>query len=316
MKRIERLINLIIALLETRIPMSAASIRERVGGYDQPTDEAFRRAFERDKEDLRAMGIPVEVRKADPLDEHSDGYLIDKDRYYLPPLELAPDELAALRIAAEALLAGDQAAAGFRKISIDSSADPVDSPRVVWGADVTADSPLLAAVYEAQLERRTVRFRYPSGDGELRRRTVEPYGLVNRRGHWYLVGRDADREAIRCFRMSRMEGRVETLAATYDIPEDFVADRHLPEAMELGDEPAEAIVRFEPHMRWWLEQNMPQVTSTEGPGGSLDAHLRVANLGALVSWVLGFGADVEIVEPAEARSHLLAHLAPLLGERS
>lgn len=312
MKRIERLINLIIALLETRIPMSAAQIRARVGGYDQSTDEAFRRAFERDKEELRAMGIPVEVRKADPLDEHSDGYLIDKDRYYLPPLDLEPDELAALRIATEALLAGDQAAAGFRKISIDSSADPVDAPRVVWGADVTADAPQLATVYEAQLERRAVAFEYPSGEGELRHRTVEPYGLVNRRGHWYLVGRDRGKDAIRCFRMSRMAPHLETLTATYDIPEHFEADAHLPEAMELGDQPIEAVVRFEPHMRWWLEQNMSQTTTAEGPDGALDAHLKVANLDALVSWVLGFGSAVEIVAPEEARSHLLAHLAPMI----
>src|SRR5918992_1189633 len=103
-RRIERLINLIAALLESRRPLTAEEIRAEIAGYDQETHEAFRRAFERDKEALRAMGVPLEVRPTDPFSDQADGYFIDKSSYYLPELDLAPDELAALRLAADSVL--------------------------------------------------------------------------------------------------------------------------------------------------------------------------------------------------------------------
>ena len=315
MRRIERLINLIIALLDTRLPMSAEQIRRRVAGYDeQPNAEAFRRAFERDKESLRSMGIPLEIRKLDPLDDHSDGYLIPKERYYLPDLRLDADEIAALRLAAETAAPAPAASAGFMKISFDQVNAPLEGPRVVWGADTAADEPVLAALYEAQLERRRVRFTYERPSGEVSIRVVEPYGLVNRRGHWYLVGRDVDRDAQRSFRVSRVRGDIEVLSARYDVPADVDPRSALPaESFEIGEERVEAVVRFDPGIKWWAEQNMPASPRSDGPEGALDVTLPVANLDALVSWVLGFGASVTILGPSEARDRLLNHLRPHLG---
>ena len=314
MTRIERLINLIIALLETRRPLTAEEIRTRVAGYEQAQYESFRRAFERDKEELRAMGIPIEVRKQNPLDEHSDGYLIPKDRYYLPELDLEADEIAALRIAAEAVRgAQSEAEAGFMKISVDTAAAPVDGPQVAWGDDV--GEPILGAIYEAQLERRPIRFSYRTAAGQESTRTLEPYGLVNRRGHWYVIGNDLGRGATRSFRVSRFGGSVEILEGTYDIPAGFDALQRLPaEPFEIGEEHGEATVRFDASLAWWVEQNLAGSSSAPGPDGSVDVILPVGNPAALVSWVLGFGASAEILSPPEMRAHLLAHLAPLLGE--
>jgi predicted DNA-binding transcriptional regulator YafY len=316
MRRIERLINLIIALLEARRPMTATDIRAQIAGYDdQPTFDAFRRAFERDKEALRAMGVPLVVQKIDPLDEHSDGYLIPKERYYLPQLDLEPDELAALRIATEAVLGpGGEARSGWLKLSVDAAVTPETGPRVVWSDDLDADRPILGPLYEAQLERHPVRFGYRAASGEESVRTVEPHGLVNRRGHWYLVGRDVDRAAERSFRLSRVQGEMEVLEGTFDIPVGFEAVSHLPpDAWAIGEEPVEAVVRFDHSMRWWIEQNMHDLRSGEAPEGALDVTLTVANLDALVSWVLGFGAAVEIVAPDEARRRMLRRLDPLLA---
>ncbi len=312
MRRIERLINLIIALLETPKPMTAREINERVGGYDQENFDAFRRAFERDKEALRSMGIPIEVHREDSLlDDGVDGYSIPKNRYYLPQLDLEPDELAALRIAAEAVLGStDAAEAGLMKLTLDEGASPSDGPRIVWGADIAAEEPLLAPLYEAMLERHPVRFQYkPTGAETAATRTVESYGLVHRRGHWYLVGRDEDRDAIRAFRVSRMEPTVITLDTTYEVPTGFDADAHLGrEAWEIGtDGDRTAVVRFDASMRWWAEQNLRTHPRSEAEG-SLDVELQASNLDALVSWVIGFGDGVEIKSPPEARSRLRAHL--------
>jgi proteasome accessory factor B len=314
--RIERLINLIIALLETTRPLSAEEINRRVAGYGQDNYDSFRRAFERDKDELRGMGIPIEVRKIDALDEHSDGYFIDKDRYYLPDLNLEPDELAALRLARDAVTNGrSEADRGLLKISVDSRAAPVDTPQVAWGDDIR--QPALSSIYEAQLQRVPISFEYQPASGERTRRTLEPYGLVNRRGHWYVVGNDIDRSDLRAFRISRIQGKVSVLDGSYDVPVGFDAQAHLSaEAYEIGEQHADAIVRFDDSLAWWVDQNLAEAPRTRNDDGSVDVTLPFGNLDALVSWVLGFGSSVELIAPSEARDAIVAHLEPLLERRS
>ena len=318
MRRIERLINLIAALLESPRPMPIEEIRERIAGYEQSEFDAFRRAFERDKESLRAMGIPVELVR-DPLTDQAEGYIIRKESYYLPQLDLEPDELAALRLAADAILgAGEEAAAGLLKLSVDTPLDPLGGPRIVWGADVAAEQPLVAELYAALDVRRPVAFTYSAAAGEDARRRLEPYALLHRRGQWYVVGRDLDRDAIRSFKLSRITGPLETLEGGYRVPESFDAGAQLGgEAWEHGpDEPVATTVRFSPSLRWWAEQNMGEWPSHEGPGGALDVQLRVGRIEALIAWVIERGSDVEIVAPEGARAALLEHLAPYLQAAS
>ena len=317
MRRIERLINLIAALLETSRPLTAQEIRERIAGYDQSSPEAFRRAFERDKEDLRAIGIPLEVVATDAFVDQADGYIIPKARYYLPELDLEPDELAALRIAAESILGGaEEAELGLMKLSVDESLGSWSGPRVVWSADLASQQPLLGPLYSALIERRAVTFKYQPTSGDVADRTIEPYGLVHARGTWYLVGRDRDRDALRSFRVGRIEGSVATLEDTFEPPDDFDAAGHIAgEAFEFGDETQTAVVRFDARMRWWAEQNMTSAPQTEGPDGALDVELPVGNVAALISWVLGFGDSVQILSPDSARAALRDHLAPFAETR-
>ncbi|MDQ3952324.1 MAG: WYL domain-containing protein [Actinomycetota bacterium] len=316
MRRIERLINLIAALLETSRPMTADEVRREIAGYDSESLDAFRRAFERDKADLRAMGIPIDLR---PVDASSDveGYVIPKSQYYLPQLDLESDELAALKLAAESVLGGGEIAeAGLMKLSVDAATESWAGPRVVWGADLAAEQPALATLYPALLERRSVAFSYRSGGGEAREREVDPYGLVHRRGNWYVVGRDRAIDDVRVFKVARIEDAPRTLDHHYEVPDGFRADDHVAgEAWELGGAPSTATVRFDREVRWWAEQNHPDAPRRERPGGAVDVELQVSNVDALVSWALGLGPGVEIVEPASARAALLGHLAPLLEER-
>jgi proteasome accessory factor B len=312
MRRIERLINLIAALLDTARPLTAEEIREQISGYDQPNDDAFRRAFERDKEALRAMGIPLELRKSDPFAEVGDAYIIPKDKYYLPDLDLEPDELAALGVAAQAVLgAGDQAAAGLLKLTAESSLPSLGGPRILWGADIAAEQPLLGPLYAAVLDRKVVRFRYgPGGQGAPR--TVEGYGLVHRRGHWYLVGKDAGDGVIKSFRASRIAD-LQATTASYEVPEGFTAgDRLDREAWEWGPDPmTDATIVFSESVRWWAEQNLPEASTNESPDG-LEVKVPFANVNALVAWLIGFGDKVTLVEPESARQTLLSRLEPYL----
>lgn len=319
MRRIERLINLIAALLEARRPLTAQEIRDTISGYDQLTHDAFRRAFERDKDALRSMGIPLETVPADKLiDDRADGYTISKSRYYLPELDLKPDELAALRIAAQAILGGaTEAESGLMKLSIDSSGTPAPGPRVVWGADVAAEQPSLGAFYSALLDHKPVEFGYRTADatGAARRR-LQPYGLVHRRGHWYVVGQDIDKAAVRSFKVARVSGPVARLDGSYTIPRSFDAAEHVGEqAWAIGPETSDVtVVRFDASMSWWVEQNMPGLPASAGPHGALDVEVPVANLDALISWIIGFGSEVEILAPESARRQLIEHLAPYLEQ--
>ncbi|HVL65066.1 MAG TPA: WYL domain-containing protein [Actinomycetota bacterium] len=318
MRRIERLINLLAALLDSRRPLTAEEIRDRIAGYEQESHEAFRRAFERDKETLRSMGIPIETVQVDPLYEGGgDAYTVSKDRYYLPPLDLEPDEAAALRIAAGAVLGStDITRAGLLKLQIGHPAEPAEGPRLVWGTDLAVEQPHLGALYETVAGRRPIRFGYRRpGAAEAEMREVEPYGLVNRRGHWYLVGRDRARDGVRAFKLSRIEGGLGRADGSYEIPAGFDAKAHLPkEAWELtAEDETTAVVRFDPSLRWWAEQNLNGAELAERSDGAVDASFRVGNLDALISWALGFGDKVEIVRPEEARSRLLEHLAVHLG---
>lgn len=316
MRRIERLINLIAALLETRRPMTAEEIRERIGGYqEQPTMEAFRRAFERDKEDLRAMGIPLEVVQSDPFSNQADAYVIPRSRYYLPEIDLAPDEHAALGLAAQAILgAGEEAAAGFLKLSVDQPDSAISSPAFIWGADVAAEEPLLAPLYEAVLERQRVRFQYQPASGEAGVRVVEPYALLHRKGHWYLTGRDVDKDAVRSFKLARILSDLEMIGGGYEVPADFDLTQHVGgDAWQIGEaEIGHAIVRFDPVLRWWPEQNMPGAPVRDAAGGAIDVEVTISNLDAFVSWVLGFGDAVEVIAPPAARERVLSHLDPFL----
>lgn len=310
MRRIERLINLIAALLDGRRPLTAAEIRERIAGYETDNVEAFRRSFERDKAELREMGIPIETVKDE---EDNDAYTIPPDKYYMPDLDLQPDELAALKLAADAVLgAGDQADAGLRKLSVDAAEGQMSAPQVVWSTDVAAEQPLLGPLLAGLMEKNRLAFGYESGDGQRSSRRLEPYSLVHRRGNWYLVGRDLDRSAVRSFKVSRIIGPITPEEGRYEVPAGFDLEAHIGvEPWELGDgEHTTARILFDPSLAWWPQQNMPDLVATEQPDGAVEIQMPVANLDALISWAIGFGDRVEVLEPEAARRRMVEHLAP------
>src|SRR5438309_5760179 len=207
-RRTERLLNLVICLLHTRSYLTAERIRELVAGYDEaPTDDAFKRMFERDKEDLRDLGIPLETGTNSAFDEEP-GYRIARRDYALPDLTLEPDEAAAVGLAARMWSSATLGAAATRALRKLEAAGVEVAP-LPEGLQPRLEAsgaafPLLA---EAVHDGRVVSFDYRTGAGtEQSRRTVEPWGVVWWHGRWYLVGHDRDREAVRVFRISRIVG--------------------------------------------------------------------------------------------------------------
>src|SRR5690349_24514280 len=215
-RKTERLLGLVVCLLSTRRYLTAEQIRAAVPGYPEQ-DDLFKRMFERDKEELRELGIPLEPELASPGDEDA-GYRIQRESYDLPEITLEPDEAAVLGLAARvwrrAELAG--AAAGallkLRAAGIDAGpdagGDDAHSP-VPHGIEprLGASEPAFGPLWEAVRDRRPVTFSYrAAGRSDPQRRELEPWGVVNRHGHWYVAGWDRGRNAVRVFRLGRIAG--------------------------------------------------------------------------------------------------------------
>lgn len=213
--KVERLVNLVIALLSSRGYITAEKIRKTVHGYeDSPNAEAFSRMFERDKNELRDLGIPLEVGPVSRLD-HSEGYRINRDSYALPPVELTADEAAAVAVATELwespelITATHGALLKLRAAGVDVDDAPVAIATTAVEPGLRGSEEVLTVLLSAIDSRRAVEFPHRSRRTDpYTVRTVEPWGAVTRNGRWYLVGYDRDRADVRVFRLSRIASEV------------------------------------------------------------------------------------------------------------
>ncbi|MEO0495237.1 MAG: WYL domain-containing protein [Actinomycetota bacterium] len=293
MDKLERLLNLTAALLHAETPLTAEDLRERVGGY--PDGKAtFRRAFERDKDDLRSMGMPLRVEPVPGVDPPVDGYRLDRDEYAGIELAFEAEELAALHLATN-LVRLDGGDAGLVKLGAAGAAAPTDSVGNVPFSDA------LATMIGAAADRQAVSFTY--NDTE---RVVEPWKLSFTRGHWYLSGFDRLREGERLYRVDRIDGGVSLVGPATEPVGDVTEPIDL-RGWELGDGPAvDATIVVDADQAAYARHILGEVA--DRPDGSVTATLEVRNVDAFRSFVLSFLEHAEILEPAELRDDFVAWL--------
>lgn len=226
--RTEKLVSLTYALMSRRRGYTRAELRGIVEDYRGLSDDAFERKFERDKEDLRSLGVPLETLTGDAYygnDRQDAHYRVRPEVYRLPAVSFAPEEALALGLAARVWKDPTIASAADRAFNrLSPSADGPDAagasfetfePRLHAADAVFRD--LLAAVWD----RTPIRFTYRPPSGESAVRTIEPWGIGNRFGHWYLVGWDRDREGQRIFRLSRITSEIARRPGTVERPAGF-----------------------------------------------------------------------------------------------
>jgi proteasome accessory factor B len=316
--RTERLVNLVICLLSTRRFLTAAQIAATVPGYEHdpedPKDhEAFQRKFERDKAELRELGVPLETGTASVFDQEP-GYRIAHREYALPDIILEPDEAAAVGIAARLWQhAGLAAAASSGLAKLRAAGVEVD-PQATLGVEpvVTVD-PAFGPLTTAARDRRAVTFSYrvPEVDDPMTRR-LEPWGVVCWRGRWYVVGHDRDRDATRCFRLSRIVGNVRAVGrpGAFTPPENADLISHVVGWDSTVSHTGRATVTVRPGraagLRRWAVEALP------GPDGDR-LTVPYSDAERLASTLAGYGPDVRVDGPPEVREAVIQQLKEVVA---
>lgn len=311
MNRLERLLNLVLALLDSPRPLSRADIQERVPGYGE--GPSARRAFERDKDALRSMGIPLVVEPLEPDREPGEGYRIRPDEYRLADPGLAPDELAALHLAVSTvrLEGGTSGEGGVAIWKLGGATGAGGAPAPVTALPGSEHLPVL---FEALTACRPVRLRYRGGE-----RTVDPHRLQFANGHWYLIGHDHRRDEVRNFRLDRIDATPEPgQAGGFERPSRSGPPAPAPPPWRMGDEDeVEALLLVDAGQAdWAVDAVGADQVRERRPDGSVVLALPVTNRDAFRSFALGFLDHAEVLGPAGLRAEMVGWLEALVGGRA
>jgi len=310
-KKTERLLNLVICLLATRRFLTVHEIRAAVPGYESAGEEAFRRMFERDKEELRELGVPLETGTHSAVHEDEPGYRIARRDYELPAISLEPDEAAALGLAARLLHSAPLArATGTALLKLRAAG--IDAPEASGALEprVGGNEPAFAACLSAVTAGRLLRFTYRASGRAPEAREVQPWGVVWWHGRWYLVGHDTGRDDVRVFRLSRIEGEPAAVGLAGAVQPPPGTDLTALVARMAGEEPkSTATVRLRTGAGWALRREAAAVTD-DGEGWER-VEVGYSDPERFADRVAGYGADAVVLAPQEARDAVVRRLSGL-----
>jgi predicted DNA-binding transcriptional regulator YafY len=307
-RRTERLLNLVIALLATRRWLTKEQIRRAVPQYDEcESTEAFDRMFERDKEELRELGVPLVTGNDSAWFDDEQGYRIDREAYALPEIAFTPAELAVLGLASrvwqQASLAGPAARALTKLKAL--GVEPDAGSLVGVEPRVRTREPAFEPLYAATRDRAPVTFTYRAAStGEVAARHVQPWQITSWHGRWYLVGYDTDRDAPRVFRLSRVEGRVRRTgpAGSVDVPPDLDARAMVSGAV--GHSPERTA-----RLRLAAGAGQALRLRAGAPRDAEEVEVTFTDAEELAEQVVWAGAGVVVLEPGDVRDAVVRRLA-------
>lgn len=308
-RKTERLMNLIFALLVSRQYLTKDQIRESIADYRDSTPQAFDRKFERDKEELRELGITVEMGQNDKYFNDEPGYRIRRDEAELPDLELTREEAAVIGLATQvwehAGLASESTTALVKLkaigVDVDTSVLRMAEPKL------STDEPSFDSMWEAVTRRIPVSFVYARPGREPMERHLQPWGIISWHDRWYVGGFDLDRDEARIFRLSRVIGEVETIGApgSYEVPEGTdmkdIARDLFPPASDVA-----AVLRIRKGRGQSLRRLAEKVTPLSDDLDEVE--IRYSSRWELASEVASYGPDVVVVSPPDVRETVIERL--------
>jgi len=314
MEPLERLLNLVGLLLETEHPLTFEQISDTLDAYRAQNTDTAKRMFERDKDILREYGVPLELRDLDAWGGEQ-GYIIPKDLYYLPEIAFTPEELGSLLVAAQGSGGGTPVEEAAQKLLYGADGGTLAG---LGGGPLAAGSDargsLLLATAQAAQDRRRVRFGYRTSEGKTSERDIDAFAVVFGRGHWYLVGHDRVRDDIRAFRLSRFIDDLVDAGPGIAPAEGFSAADHVDRGPWVPGGEELAAVAFAPNVAW-AAANSLRGASTRGTrdDGWVVVEIPMADEHEMGGWILGFGADAEVLAPDNLRSGVVARLEAVSG---
>ena len=313
--KLERQLNLVSYLLSARAPVPFSDIRGTVVGYDDDASpDAVEKRFDRDKADLREIGVKIEYIQRDAFGR--SGYVIDPRGYFLRETKLEPEDAMLLAVLQRALgvvddRLGHNLKSALAKLTIDSQLpEPLrtgiaEQHLLTLGRpEHDAGRPHVAALGEALARRQRVKFQYHTVDADrTESRLVHPYGLGLVEGNWHMVAHDEARRALRNFRLDRIKGRVRVVdkkGGAYEVPKDFDISRHVDqEEYEIPDGPEIAVeITLDEVATWLMERRRRGAgTLTKHDDGTGTLSVSIRSEEGLFRWLAEFGQRAHIAKP-------------------
>ena len=307
-RKSERLVNLTIALLATKRYLTKSEIFNSVDGYEG-TAETKERMFERDKDDLRSLGIEIEVGSFDPLFNDEAGYKIKQEKYQFELGDISSTEVSLLSLAAEAWQEasfGDVAQRALLKLrSIGIPSDELSIPATVQKLNDGGQD--LSLITQAIAQSQRLAFAYLDSSLKIKMRSVVPIALSTRNGFWYLSGVDQEIQEIRTFRVDRINGPIAASAG----PKDFQTPTGFDSSKAPSESPTNTFALVD--VRVGKAPSLRALAiSTQSLGEWDQVKIPILNLDSLCSLVLWHGPDAFVQEPAELRELVIDHLEALV----
>jgi proteasome accessory factor B len=306
-RKTERLVNLTIALLATKRYLTKSEIFRTVDGYEG-NEDSKERMFERDKDDLRNLGIEIEVGSFDPLFEDEAGYRIKPESYQFQLGEVNAEEITLLSLAAEAWRGaslGSSALTALNKLHAIGIESDTELLLGLAPAFVMEDENLEIAI-SAITSRTALSFTYLSEELEPQSRALEPFAVTSRYGHWYILGRDLDRDALRIFRLDRISGvlKVQGRPGSFEIPKDIDVSAAFSSSTDLRT--AQIFLRDGRGLN--LRNRANPVVDDGTPIGWQKFEITYRDHQRFVEEVLWYGDDVVVETPRELRDEIIGYL--------
>lgn len=306
-RKTERLVNLTIALLATKRYITKSEIFRTVDGYEG-SDESKERMFERDKDDLRNLGIEIEVGTFDPLFEDEFGYRIKPENYQFQLGQVNAQEITLLSLAAEAWRGASMSSSALsalnklHAIGIESDTELLlDLAPAVINQDAN-----LAIAISAITSKTVLSFSYLNEELQPQSRALEPYAVTSRYGHWYIFGNDLDRRANRLFRLDRVSGelKLQGKSGAFDIPSDLDVNSAFAKSSDLSS--ANVFLRDGRGLN--LRSRGIQIVTKSAPVGWQEFKMEYRDRERFIEEILWYANDVIVSEPADLRTEILDHL--------
>ena len=304
------MINLLALLVQRSSPLTLKQIRQELAGQYPESDTAARAAFERDKGDLRDLGIPVEMVTLGGDQAGEGAYRVTRKSYELEDLGLTPDEQNALQLAMATVRIG--ASFGDEALWKLGGERALNAPSM--SVNIQLDEELMATLAKGVVEHRTLHFSY---NGE--QRTVDPYGLLARAGYWYLVGFDTLRNDKRTFRVDRIDNKIEVADKdSFQRPKGFDLLSAVPTEADLlaegHGEDASATVLVDARLAQGVRNQFgKQAVVTEHADGSMEFAIPCANLTAFRVWLFAMVDHATVLGPPRVRKQVIAWLTEQAG---